>query len=214
MSWITWIIIFIITSTTTITVIIITIIAVAIITIMKWIFCVWDFPKIKRSFKCAAVGQLLRCKCFITSVCSRYFDTQPISIVVQQCACFIWAAWLIGYMEQSSWEADVVQLIKNFPAFYGAWKFIAVHGGLPLTVSSVSCIQSNPHVCFFNIHFSIILPSDSIYSKGRFPSYFLFEMFCIFLITNHATYPAHLIILDLIILMWLVGWFLTLYCDK
>jgi hypothetical protein len=99
-------------------------------------------------------------------------------------------SWSWTLLEKSSIE----QLLKNFPIFYGTWKFItvftrALHWFLPWT-RSIQSIASNPTSLWFILilptHLRLDLPS------GLFPSDFF---------PIRAKCPDNLTLLDFIILI-------------
>jgi hypothetical protein len=100
----------------------------------------------------------------------------------------------------------IVQLLKNFPAFYGARKFItmftrALHWSLswPRSIQSISShpISLRP-ILILSTHLRLVLPS------GLFPSVFPAYILHAFRFSSiRATCPTHLILLDLIILITL-----------
>jgi hypothetical protein len=98
-------------------------------------------------------------------------------------------------------KPPVVQLINNFPTFYGTWRFITVFTS-PSLVPILN--QINPfHTTQFSlskIHFNIIhSPTSwsSYWSLSGFPTNILYA--CLFPV--NATCPAHLVFLDLIVLI-------------
>jgi hypothetical protein len=96
-----------------------------------------------------------------------------------------------------------VQLLKNFPAFYGTRRFIAVFTK-PSTVAILS--QTNPiHTIPFytsKIDFNIVNP-PTYWSSLSAPSFYLSQdiLYAFLISPIRATYPANLILLDLLILL-------------
>jgi hypothetical protein len=111
--------------------------------------------------------------------------------------------YLLTYsMEQSpSWEANWLQPVKKFPAFYGTRKFItALTSARHLPLSWASPIQStHPHrtsrrsVVILSSLLRLGLPSGLL--PSGFPTKTLYVPL---LSTIRATCPAHLILLDFI----------------
>jgi hypothetical protein len=93
-----------------------------------------------------------------------------------------------------------VQLLKNFPAFYGTRRFItvftrALYWSLSGDRSILFLLRS---IIILSTHLRLRPPSG-LFSSG-FPTNILYA----FLLSPiRATYPAHLILLDLIILIML-----------
>ena len=92
-----------------------------------------------------------------------------------------------------------LQLVKNFPAFYGTRRFItAVTSTRQLSLSRATSIQSIPphltswrSILILSSHLRLGLPS------GVFPSGFPTKtLYMPPLSPTHATCPAHLILLD------------------
>jgi hypothetical protein len=101
-----------------------------------------------------------------------------------------------------------VQLLKIFPAFYGTRRFITVFTrGLRWSLAFATLIQSIPSqlislrsILILSTHLRLCLPS------GLFPSGFHTNIIYTFLFSPiRAACPAHLILLDLIILIMLGG---------
>jgi hypothetical protein len=100
-----------------------------------------------------------------------------------------------------SWEANCLQLVKKFPAFYGNRRFLtALTSARHLSLSWASPIQSShPHstswrsILILSSHLRLGLPSGLFHSS--FPTRTLYT-------TPpspiRATFPAHLILLDFI----------------
>jgi hypothetical protein len=112
--------------------------------------------------------------------------------------------WQTDSMEQSpSWGANSHSAGEDNSAFFGTRRFItmftrACHWSLSLARS----IQSTRYHCFPQIHSNIIFPSMSTSYKWLFPSDFPDKMSYAFLISPmRATWPAHLIVLELITLI-------------
>jgi hypothetical protein len=96
-------------------------------------------------------------------------------------------------------KPPVVELLKNFPAFYGTRRFITVFTrALHRSLSWARSIQSTPSH-FSKIHFNVVHPPTS-WSSQWSPSFWLSHQYPI-CIPLRVTCPAHLILLDLIILI-------------
>ena len=93
------------------------------------------------------------------------------------------------------------QPVKKFSAFYWIRTFIAAFTSAShLFLSWVRSIQSISAIPLPEIHLNIILPSESGSSKWLFPSGFPTEpLYTLLPSPKRATYPAYLILLDLII---------------
>jgi hypothetical protein len=109
--------------------------------------------------------------------------------------------YLLTYLR--SWalleKLPIVQLLKNFPAFYGTWRFITVFTrALHWSLSCVRLIQSIPsHPT--SLRFILIL---STHPRLRLPSGFPTNILYAFLFSPFMlTCPVHLILRDLIILI-------------
>jgi hypothetical protein len=118
--------------------------------------------------------------------------------------------WVISYTitHSRNWallgKPSIVQLLRNFPAFYGTQMFItaftrALHWSLSWARWILS-ISSHPFSLRFvlptTFHLRLGLPS------GLFPSSFANNILYAFLIVPiHATFPAHIILLDLNVLL-------------
>jgi hypothetical protein len=98
----------------------------------------------------------------------------------------------------------IVQLLKNFPAFYDTWRFItvftrALHWSLSWAISMKSIPPHLTYVRCILILFTYLrlsLPSDLF--PSRLPTNILYA----FLFSHiRATCPSHFILLDLIILI-------------
>jgi hypothetical protein len=97
----------------------------------------------------------------------------------------------------------ILQLLKNFPKFYGTWWFITVFTrALHWFLSWATSIQSIPFhsislrsILILPTHLRLGLPS------GLFPFGFHTSILCAFLFSSNRTCPAHLILLDLMILI-------------
>jgi len=107
-------------------------------------------------------------------------------------------------MEQRPLDVKVTQLLKIFLASYATRMFITVFTRhRPWSLSWATWIQSIPPPTYFpKIRFNIILPSTPSFLSCLFPSVLLTKIYINFFIaTTRATYPAHLIQLDLIALI-------------
>jgi hypothetical protein len=104
-------------------------------------------------------------------------------------------------------KLPIVQLLKNSPAFYGTRRFFTVFTRpLHWSLSWARSIQSNPiHTILFNlpkIQINIVHPLMS-WSSQLSLSFWLSHRYliCIHIFSNRATCPAHLIFIDMIILI-------------
>jgi hypothetical protein len=96
-------------------------------------------------------------------------------IYVCVCECVRVYAWILLYIyiyitkiSQFLLEKLIVaQLLKEFPAFYGMWKFITVLTSLP--ISWARLIQFTTEIYFFGSYFNIILSSVPRFFKKSIP---------------------------------------------
>jgi hypothetical protein len=102
-------------------------------------------------------------------------------------------SWSYGHFE----KLPIVQLLKNFPAFYGSRRFITVFTrALHWSLSWARSIQSY----LSKIHFTIVHPptssqwSISFWLSHQYP-------ICILRLPIRPTCPAHIILLDLSIII-------------
>jgi hypothetical protein len=101
-------------------------------------------------------------------------------------------------------EATGCATLENLPTFYGTWRFITeftrVHQLSLSWVGSIQSVPPNPisprSILILSIHLWLCLPS------GHFPSDFPTNNLYAFLVFPfHATLPAHLVPIDLTILI-------------
>jgi hypothetical protein len=118
--------------------------------------------------------------------------------------------WVLGVLSHTrswSWalleKLPIVQLLKNFPAFYGTRRFItvftrALHWSLSWA-RSIQYIPSHPisprSILILSTHLHLDLPSGLL--RSCFPTNILYAFL---LVPIRATCTAHLILLDVIIL--------------
>jgi hypothetical protein len=117
--------------------------------------------------------------------------------------------YLLTYLLTYSWswalleKLPIVQPLKNFPAFYGTRKFIIAFTSPP-PVPNLSQIDPVPTISSYlsKINFNIVHPPTSWSSQWSL-SFWISHQYptCIPLLPIRATCPAHLILLDLIILI-------------
>jgi hypothetical protein len=113
---------------------------------------------------------------------------------------------LLSFIHSWSWvlleKLPIVQPLKNFPEFYGTQRFITVFTrALHWSLSWVRSIQSiPPHL--YKIYLNIVHPPTSWSSQWSISFWFSHQYpTCIHLRPIPATCPAHLMLLDFIILI-------------
>jgi hypothetical protein len=135
--------------------------------------------------------------------------THNITLTYTTCDCSLFR-YLITHLLNHSWswslleKLPIVQLLKNFPAFYGTRRFVTVFTrALHWSLSWARSIQSIPvhpislrSILILSTHLRLGLPSGLFHSG--FPTNILYA----FVFSPiRATCPAHLILLDLIVLI-------------
>jgi hypothetical protein len=116
--------------------------------------------------------------------------------------------------QSSSWEANSHSWSINSPTFMEfACSLLCLQESATGPYPDSGESGPHPHIILFQINFNIILPSSQGLPSCLYPSSFLSKILYAFLFSPMcATFTAHLILLDLIILIFMIIFVIRLLC--